>query len=173
MQRTSVHWGYVTQCLSPATPPDWRCILHRWTSSALRHLRRRQHLFYSDRKQKGWIEKRICTKRSTKPPISSPTLSLFGPLVSLNLSRFGVPWSWPPGPAPRCCRPLLSLLCCFRALPGLFSTGFLQRWTHSKNNLKTGPKETGHTFCPKATFPNKTPKTKRHQLRSVMLSIGI
>lgn len=53
-------------------------------------------------------------------------------LVSLIRSSFTLAWSWPPGPAPRFCRPL-SLLCCFSALPGLLSTGFLRREDKAKN----------------------------------------
>lgn len=83
------------------------------------------------------MEKRWLVKRqffSTQPPVicCRPTLSslAFVPLASLNPGRSGLGLAWPrpPGPAPRCCRPGESFLCCFTALLGRFTAiGFLQR----------------------------------------------
>lgn len=123
----SLQWIYQVTVISRAIKSLLLDITSQVTNSFLCLMRKR------------WLIKRQFF--STQPPVNCcrPTLSSFAfvPLASLNPGRSGLGLAWPrpPGPAPRCCRPGESFLCCFTALLGrLTAIGFLQR--HRNTRLK-------------------------------------
>lgn len=67
--------------------------------------------------------------------------------VNPGRSALALAWARPPGPAPRCCRPGDSFLCCFTPLLGRFiGTGFLQRHTRRNILMDNSVIIIGHTY---------------------------
>lgn len=134
--RTSERLGCGTQYLSPVSPPGRCHIPCCQTSSALHPLVLLQPLSFPDEeKEEKRIKSTVFSSSNNQSNCCSLTLSslAFVPRASLNPGRsaLGLAWPRPPGPAPRCCRPGDSFLCCFTALLGRFTaTGFLDTHTH-------------------------------------------